>query len=512
MWQVMIVDDEPSILEGLEKIIPWEEYGLELTHRVTSGTQALEVIKNNPVHILLADIQMPDMSGLELIEHASKLNPSIHTIILTAFDAFEYVKKAIILGVENYLLKPINRTELSKTLLKTIENLQREQLDLYGYQDKETFRTNILNRWMMDSIEQHELAERAEFINVNLQAGEYVVAAIKCLEPVNRDIKLAKLILEQTFLQKLQGETFLNPFGDLVLLIYGRQIKEKISYIENLLYHALSTLKSNLGISGFAVIGKVVTNAEKVPDAYQSAMSLLPYSMLKPANSVIIYMSPVSTTSMTSFKLPELDRHVFDKCCDEVIADINTFLLELLKSTTHHLPEAKYLVLDMLFQMIQQTRKITKNADQIPSSLNNLLSTFETISTFEQLKEWLITIYATFTEFRNSHQLDQNPLLKTILHFLETHYAEDISLRSLSTKHNINVSYLGQLFKNETGELFSVYLNNLRMDRAENLLKNSTDKVGDIAAKVGYNNISYFNHNFKLRFGKTPVQYRQQLS
>ena len=508
MWRVMIVDDEPSILDGLEQILPWEEYGLELSARATSGEQALELLKAGSVHILLSDIQMPNMSGLELIEKARELDRNLHAIILTAHDAFDYVKRAIRLGVENYLLKPINRIELSETLLKTIENLQREQLDAFGHVDRETFRVNILNRWVSNSIQPHELEDRAELVNIDLQAGEYLAVAVKCLDPVSKDMRTAAAILAPPILSHFPGESFLNPFGDVILLLHGKHLQEKVAYLESLVVEGLAGFHAVSGLSTFAAIGKVVSDAEQVPESYQSAVTLLSYSMLKPANTVISYTPTTSTVSL-DFDMPSLERHFLDGNCDEVIPAIKNFLLILSKSTAHHLPEAKFLVLDMLFRMMQQARRIPRNVAAVPDVLKNLFATFETIGTFEQLQTWLISVYATLAEFSRRQQQDQNPLLRTILCHLASHYADDLSLKGLSKRYNINASYLGQLFKNETGELFSVRLNNLRMDKAEELLRTTNAKVGDISLLVGYNNISYFNHNFKNRYGVTPVQYRQ---
>lgn len=508
MWRVMIVDDEPSILDGLEQILPWEEYGLELSARATSGAQALELLKAGSIHILLTDIQMPDMSGLELIEKAREMDRALHAIILTAHDAFDYVKRAIRLGVENYLLKPINRIELSETLLKTIENLQHEKLDTFGQADRETFRENILNRWVSNSIQPHELDERAELVHIDLQAGGYLAVAVKCLDPVSKDMRTAAAILAPPILSRFPGELFINPFGDVILLLHGKLLQEKVAYIESLVAEGLAGLQAELGLSAFAAIGKVVSDAEQVPESYQSAVALLSYSMLKPANTVISY-TPSASAAALDLDLPSLERRFLEGNRDEAIPAIMDFLLILSKSTAHHLPEAKFLVLDMLFRIMQQARRIPRNVAAVPDVLKNLFSTFETIGTFEQLQTWLISVYSRLAEFNRVRRQDQNPLLHTILSHLESHYADELSLKGLSKRYNINASYLGQLFKNETGELFSVHLNNLRMDKAEELLRTTNAKVGDIALLVGYNNISYFNHNFKTRYGVTPVQYRQ---
>jgi len=508
MWHVMIVDDESSILDGLEQIVPWEEYGLEVIARAATGTQALERLKEGDIHILITDIQMPGLSGLELIEQARAMQRGLRTIILTAHDAFAYVKKAIGLGVENYLLKPINRMELSETLLKTIENLEQEQMDAFGQIDRETFRSNILNRWVSDSIEPHELAERAEIAHIDLHADGYVVVAIKSLDITFPDRQNSFMKIARTVLEHFQGEAFHNPVGNVILLLRGKNLQEKITALETLIRKSLQFLRLESDLSTFAAIGQYVQDASLVSVSYQSALSLLSFSMLKPSESVIAFLNPSPSVLTMDFRT--FERGFMEENQENRVPFIQEFLRQLSKATASGLPEAKFVILNLLFRIMPQAMNASRQAGDVPPFLKDPLSKFESVLTFEALQEWLITVLSGMARYTAEARRDQNPLLQTILVYLKDHYADEISLKTLSQKYRINASYLGQLFKTETGELFSNYLNNLRLEKAEKLIRTEPSKVGDIALKVGYNNISHFNHNFKKRYGVTPMKYRQQ--
>ena len=124
MYSVLLVDDEPSVLTGLRYVIDWDEYGVEIAGTASNGTQALELLRELPVDILITDIQMPQMGGLELLQQVRAQNMDLRCIILTGYDDFKYVKKAAQLGIENYLLKPVSPEELSETLLNTITKIE----------------------------------------------------------------------------------------------------------------------------------------------------------------------------------------------------------------------------------------------------------------------------------------------------------------------------------------------------------------------------------------------------
>ena len=163
MYKLMIVDDELTVSQGLCRQIDWESLNIELAGTASSGHEALSLMSRQSIHLLITDVRMPGMDGLTLIKKAKDIHPAIRCIVISAFDEFEYVKQSLKLGVENYLLKPINQGELDETLIKSLKNLEQNQReDLVPSTEMRAFRNNILDRWVNGTIQDYELYERAE--------------------------------------------------------------------------------------------------------------------------------------------------------------------------------------------------------------------------------------------------------------------------------------------------------------------------------------------------------------
>ena len=180
MYTAMVVDDEPLILKGFEKVIPWEEFGIEITDKAESGEQALELLRKKENDILITDIRMQGMSGLELLRTLRELGMHIKTIILSGYDDFQYVKEASQYGIENYLLKPIEESELEKTLRHLTQKLDNERRQQASIQESyQLLRNNILSRWVSGTISEEELAARAEFLGFPVDREWYQAAILQ---------------------------------------------------------------------------------------------------------------------------------------------------------------------------------------------------------------------------------------------------------------------------------------------------------------------------------------------
>lgn len=138
MKKVMLVEDEELIIQGIQKLIPWDVLGLELTHTAYDGEEALRFWDEEPVDIIITDIEMPEMNGLELLERIRKKSEKVKFIILTGYEKFTYVKEAIGIGVEDYLLKPINEHELESRLRETIRKIEYEEMEKVRYLEEKT--------------------------------------------------------------------------------------------------------------------------------------------------------------------------------------------------------------------------------------------------------------------------------------------------------------------------------------------------------------------------------------
>ncbi|MDG0793017.1 response regulator [Cohnella ginsengisoli] len=177
MYNVFIVDDEPFIIEGLIDSIDWPDFGLEVVGSAENGEEALRRIGQTPVDLLITDISMPRMNGLDLIRAARQSRPDLKAIILSGFNEFDYLKEGMRLGIENYLLKPINVKELHDTLSNAVEKLNSTGANaLLSPYDVQIMKDNTLYRWICSRISEAEFNERAALLGITLTEPYGVIA------------------------------------------------------------------------------------------------------------------------------------------------------------------------------------------------------------------------------------------------------------------------------------------------------------------------------------------------
>ncbi|MCU6708810.1 response regulator transcription factor [Paenibacillus sp. J5C_2022] len=408
MYKILIVDDEPLILEGLQYVIDWEEHGAEIVARAGNGEEALTLLEQQTVHIVITDIKMPVMDGLQLIERAKSRGMNLKFIVLSGYDEFELVKKAVVHGVENYLLKPLEEDELSSTLLNTIDKLEHElHLSIQNRQNYSIVKENILYRWVNGHIGNDELQSRAEFLHIDLScdcymAGHVHIASRQAASPAPpeaADVRSKRGPLSFGVLN-VCAETiggfgncmlFSSLNGDPILLFSwnGHDALEQ-ERLTGLLEACIRNVKTYLKLDIAISLGTTVHDYQSVHLSYREAC----------------------------------------------------------RTQERVLPQA--------------------GADD------------------------------------NAH-----PMMARIIKYIDEHYEEEMSLKTLSHQFHFNAAYLGQLFKKTTGEMFSAYLNRVRIENAKRLLTDTQMKAGDIAVKVGFSNVQYFSNVFHKLTGFYPTDYKK---
>ncbi|WP_010250591.1 response regulator transcription factor [Acetivibrio cellulolyticus] len=405
MYRMLIADDEPFIVEGLKYIMNWEEFGIELIGTASNGFEALELIKKGGADLLITDIKMPKMSGLELIQKVKELKLNTRFIILSGYDDFEYLKESIKLGIENYLLKPINCEELEETIVNARNKLESQNLqNSYSNKDMDIIKNNILYRWVTASISESELLERASLLDIPLEYSKYVACILRLFPNTDAGddlyvlIQKAEEICANAIKSCNSGVIFCTPENNIVFIM--NDLEES----HNLARHCISNLKDDLNVNCFITIGSIENDYKIVSRSYFRALELQQHSIIMPANSILDYLS-------------------------------------FMKRSTE------------------------KN---------------ESIS----------------------------PLIKRVLEYVKNNHSSDLSLKTLAIDFNANSNYLGQLFKEETGEYFSDYLNMVRINKAKELLQSTGKSTKDISVDVGYKDVNYFYKTFKKYCGVSPSEFR----
>lgn len=520
MYKVLLVDDEPFILEGMQKVIDWEEYGLEIAGYASNGTEALHFLEQQRVSIVVTDIRMPRMDGLELIRQVKSKGWNIRFIILSGHGDFEYVKSAARLGIENYLLKPVNCDELASTLLHTIDNIDsdlNQQANLM--ESAQILRSNILNRWMNNSISPTELKERASMLSIDLDSGAYVVSVLRILpdgaaETEERDPAcLSVLKICDTILKEENcGTSFCEPCGDVVLLFGGKQPGQLKTHIDSVLKRCIGAVNTSLGMNVLATTGSTETSFHTVHLSYDRAKGIQNFRLVaKPNNIIDFYQASIAKNDRQKggdIDFAALRDFIARKQREEALGFIDKTInrvRELEDLTPYYIQN---IAVEILMTVSSEMKLMRGKAELLHDGPDNPFNVVFQLKTIDELISLLKNVVCKNVDYMLLEDESLNPLIHKLLGYIERNYAKDLSLKTLSLTFNVNAAYLGQLFKKETGEIFSNYLNNIRVRKARELFLTTNLKANEVAVKVGYADANYFYRLFKKMTGVSASQYR----
>lgn len=520
MYNILIVDDEIRIINLLNNIIPWKEYGFRIIDSANNGIDALEKLSKYEVDLLITDIKMPKMNGINLIEKCLDLYPNMKYIILSAHDEFEYVKKGIIFGVENYILKPINKNELIETLIKLEEKLDNK--NLYSDLEFNSFKENILKRWIYGTIEDYEFEERAKYTNLPIEHNQYCVSIVKIFKNINTNDKLNDKLLFNKIekiiklsIKKLNYVMFQDKNNNFIILFYNQK-QIKVINIKAILFSIVNNLKKN-NINVFITIGSLVSSYLNVSKSYHESLSLLDYSLFMYKNQVISN-SDISTNDKDLYNIDQIQ---FNNFKDSIInldykkskEFLNNVFNEQIRPNTYNLNYIKNIIREILLQLSIIIKKESPHYIEIPKELNNLFEKYNYIQNSSNFIEYLIMVSNKTIEFLSDIRNQKSPIVNLVINYIKLNYSDsNLSLKTISDKFNVNSSYLGQLFKNETGLHFSSYLNDFRIDKSKSLIIENNLRLRDISKVIGYANQSYFQKVFKKTTGVSPSEFKKFLN
>ncbi len=522
MLKAIITDDEQAILKGLSGIIQWEDYGIEIVGQASNGIEALQLIESLNVSILITDIQMPEMNGLALIKEAKRRGYPIKSIILSGYDDFEYVKEAIQLGIENYLLKPIVRDELCSTLMNLIEKINQElnqQNQLRS--DSLILRNNILNRWLTNNISPSHLKERSDLLQIDLSGSQYLVCLFKILYEDHHDISHRELI---NFASENICSEVLNTHGKVItfcdmnshiVALFDGSTDLVSDRVHAWLHECASAINKLLKCDVFITVGSRERNSEEVHRSYSAAVELMNYSLIMPPNSIADH-AQIAKESFLNNERIDLDYDRFQQCLsaknlDQALQYIDITFGKIVQFGDSALLRAYPIVMDLLFRVLNALHRIKINAETLFNVQDTMFLHFIHAKTLEELRDWLQSIVVKAIKKMDAEDEVSNPMIQRVLAYLETHFADNVSLKTIAYSFNVNAAYLGQLFIKENGETFSNYLNAKRIEKAVELLADPDLELHEISEKVGYANQSYFNLIFKKTTGMYPSKYRLNL-
>lgn len=282
MYKALIVDDEPMICEGLKELIDWETYGFSDISTACDGESALDSIKHCIPDLLITDIRMPKMNGIELLKNIRERELDIRVIVLSGYDDFEYIRSMAVLGIENYLLKPVNEDEIRLTILNVVKKLEKRMLQQQQVRlNINVIRENIINRWINGSISENELEERAAFLELKLDAEYYQPCILKIFgDSLKKNYELKNKIYnacEKILSENQNCYVSQNYDGDTISLFWGDNFTEKKKSIVEVLIKCTEMAVNSFEVHLYAFMGEAVYNYWEVSGSLEDAIKRATY-------------------------------------------------------------------------------------------------------------------------------------------------------------------------------------------------------------------------------------------
>lgn len=504
MYNVLLVDDDPMILEGLQYIVDWQGIGLQIAGAVEDGEDALHILRSAHIDILLTDIRMPRVNGLELIEWIRNNQQPVCCIVLSGHDDYEYLHRAFKLGIENYLVKSVNENELQETLLSIVDKLDATGRGMPNTTE-DPLLVNVLERWMLGRIRYSEFLERSRLLAFPAFPCRFRISVFRplvsgvCASARNcKAVTSSFLKMNDIFLQ-----SFVNLDGEIVV-IQGNQSAPNLPDLNAI----IAELCSMDDFRWVCSSSRSQVGFENASISYRSAHRLLDYALPCPNFSVFLEDQLPASPQLQRLETDPLRRFLETSSLAALRAHLRQVLQRAYRPDEIS-PEA---FLDYSFNVVillseyavahnVHLKSISTSKSQLYDELKALRSTNEMIALLDKL---ILELSGRIGEDKNTG----TPLTDRLLQYVSLHYREELSLKQLSALFNCNSAYLGRLFKDSTGESFNQYLNRFRTREACRLLTSTNKRMNQIAEQVGYASTNYFVTTFKRFVGCYPTRYR----
>ncbi|MBW4080005.1 response regulator [Paenibacillus sp. S150] len=483
MHSVFIVDDEPWVVYGLKALLNWESLGFTVIGESHNGLAALELIKERKPDVILSDIRMPGLDGIELMDQIRQNNLLCKVILISGYSEFEYAQQAIRFGAFDYLLKQVDKNKLTETLLRLKEELEKT--------DREKKSLDLFLDDLFDLFESdHTMKIHNFLISRGIISEHPHYRFVSCIYegPSVSDFDEGEAIA--TSIRYLRFRTGQNKVS---YLINYNELKHPIALLD-----FISANLNDAQTIGISSIGIYSTSLAKL---YQE--------------SDIALCSPLTLPGRRMIQYKGVD---YDSILAGAVLHIELAMKE----------HKQQLFMERLDELCEECKARQMLIDQISIIYNQIVSLFykyyghneavheiEYVNYYQIYRQYTVIeqLFDRFKEFFIKQSGEEihisNDTVKKIINYVDHVFTEDIMLGTLSKEFNISIGYLSSLIKKETGKTYSEYIQNKRLSLAKELLQDFSLSIHEIVERVGYKDYFHFNKLFKKHYGITPSKYRK---
>jgi len=515
MFKILIVDDERIEREGIISLIVKYNIPLEVSE-AKNGEEALDFLKKNHVDIIITDIKMPFMDGLDLSHEALKVNPKIKTIIFSAYGEFEYAKKALENKIISYLLKPIDIEEflyvindvinLCKTEFEEEEKKKefRDKYEKVALYEKKNCLMNLVNYENIDN----DLEKRIEACQMEFNFSSTLLLMIdtkkKLFDKKSDEVEeligqITNLNYEYLNFNEYQSMLFINYYYG----VYDRDLLKKIG--DTIVYE----FENRYGIKPILIYSKKIIELNDFHNEYRIIEQILEMKFFFQDGAILFSGDKFQSDTLSENEIDDMIKDIFKfvdlGMIDQANINIRTLFRKIKDDKSYTVEYVKYLCVEILKRKIDIVSNTGEN-----KYFNKKIKRIFSINNIMELEQEAIKLIEYKDGINTSEGKSTKNVVNDVIEIIQKDYMTDISLEYISEKVFLSTSYLSYLFKLHTGQSLIKYITDYRLKQAKKLLDDTNMKVIDIGISVGYHNLSYFCMLFKNHYGNTPAKYRER--
>jgi two-component system response regulator YesN len=524
--KVLLVEDEPMNLEGLKILIDWSQEGFDTILTAQNGQEALDCLKGQSVDLIIADIKMPVMSGIELLRiiREEKISDA-YFVIISGFGDFSYAQTAMRYECMDYILKPTPKEQLLRVVRhvsqKVQHHIQKEAEDASRHKA-------LMRQHLAALLSGRYHAHDEEYLRANLAESEEISYIHIVLDDISRLDDMSddeRFALTERMYENCVG--YLGEEADHCLkdvagyqreyeigLLYQEELAKKRKMDRNSFLNVLlEQAKQGVDLPIVMLVGKSVEGIANISKSYATACALRSFRAFRNKKEIYYYEEDmqVQTTGVVILK-DELDRliqavEINDK--KQIISCVDELYKEMKNQNVTKENEAinlNYLLFQFIHLAISQDESV--NQEEVMRYIDENIAATGLVRNSRSYLQRFACDYADYLVMIRKNIT--KGVLGEIEKEIKEHYAENLTLRDLGKKYFINSSYLGQIFRKNFGASFKDYLNDYRINEAALLLLRTDEKVSTIAGSVGYHDLDYFVSRFIAVKGCTPAKYRKK--
>ncbi|MEG1847733.1 MAG: response regulator [Lachnospiraceae bacterium] len=532
MYQILIVDDDPLVLRRLTHILDWESLGFQIMGQATDGTKALAFLARQEPHIIISDINMPNMNGLELAEQIKMQYKNIQFVMLTVNDSFGCAQQALNLGVFYYILKPIEKNkliELMLTLKKVLDHSQQQDQYIEHLKTKATISEKMIKdkflNWLVSgqqSLSETQIKDKLAFYHIPLLAEQFEMICIhinhlekQLMLPSNLEMLLETVskCVENVLCEYHNCIVFSDSFYNINILLGSVPSAQSMAQNAKMICQSLrSALLCDLNLEVTILFSRKYKGYQNIYRCYYDTKYLSKYTPAILEKGIISFDDFLNTSSLHSIDFDSMRSLLLKYLRTYDLPALTNLVIEILSTNNineTHVDEFNILRVDMMMTGIMFVQENKTNLRDIfhqhLDPVNEIMEKDEP----KQCIDFIINFYSTILAYLKSSQISTGKrLVEKCMELIEQNIVNpSLTVKWLASQLYLNETYLSKQFHKETGIPLVKYIGNLKLEIAKGYLLDGYSNLQSVAKLSGFSDPLYFSKCFKKKYGISPSKF-----